>query len=302
MFLPGSRKDMTKREWDSLDFIYISGEAVMDHPSLGQSVICRLLEAEGYRVGIISQPRTDEDYKKLGEPNIAFLVSSGVIDSMVNNYTVAKRKRTDDAYSEGNKGGKRPDRAVIVYSNKLRELFPDSFIIIGGTEASLRRFAHYDYWADRVMKSILVDSKADLLSFGMGEKTYWEICSLLKKNVPIEKMKNIFGTCVMIDETEFRKMKEKGNEFLLLPSFDECIQNKKKYAEAFKIQYQNQDSITGKCLFKSTERFIWFKIRFKHLLSKENLIRFMLFLMKEHIILCMKRVVVLRHLKKLSLA
>lgn len=145
---------------------------MMDHPSLGQSVITRLLENEGFKVGIIAQPKSDADYKKLGTPKHAFLISSGTIDSMVNNYTVNKRKRNDDVFSPGSKGGNRPDRAIIVYSNKVRSLFPESYIIIGGIESSLRRFAHYDYWSDSVMQSILVDSEADLLMFGMGEKTY----------------------------------------------------------------------------------------------------------------------------------
>lgn len=246
MFLPVSKEDMELRGWDSLDFIFITGEAYMDHPSLGQSVITRLLEAEGFKVGVIAQPKSNKDYMKLGTPNIAFLVSSGTIDSMVNNYTVNKKKRNDDVYSPG-KGNNRPDRATIVYSNKVKELFPDSFVMIGGLEASLRRFSHYDYWNDEVMSSILVDSKADLLMFGMGEKTYWEMSAFLKRSVPVNKLKNLRGTCYLATREELDKLMTK-EEVLVLPSDKECKESKKKYAEAFKIQYENQDAINGKMM------------------------------------------------------
>ena len=176
-FLP-----ITKEEaGGSLDFILISADAYVDHPSFGHAIISRLIEREGFSVGIIPQPQTDEEYRRLGTPNIAFFVSGGVVDSMVNNYTVAKIRRTTDVYSEGGKFGKRPDRAVTVYTRALKRLFPEVPVAIGGIEASLRRFAHYDYWADRVMPSILVDSGADLLMYGMGERPLLDILALVRK-------------------------------------------------------------------------------------------------------------------------
>lgn len=171
-FMVISRDDMRKRGWEQLDFIIISGDAYIDHPSFGTAIIARVLEDAGYKVGIIAQPdwRDIQDFKKLGEPKYAFLVTSGNMDSMVNHYSVSKHRRSYDNYSPGGKRGLRPDRAVIVYSNKLREAYTDTAVIIGGIEASLRRFAYYDYWDDSVRRSILFDSRADLLVYGMGEK------------------------------------------------------------------------------------------------------------------------------------
>ena len=181
-FLPISKEDLKKRNIDQLDFIIVTGDAYVDHPSFGTAIIGRTLESQGFTVGIIPQPKWDsvEDFKKLGTPKYAFLVNSGNIDSMVNHYTAAKKKRHDDLYSPGGKSGFRPDRAVIVYCNRIREAFKDIPIIIGGIEASLRRFAHYDYWSDKVRRSILLDSKADLLSYGMGEKTTIQIAEMFR--------------------------------------------------------------------------------------------------------------------------
>ena len=241
MFLPICKEDMLERGLENLDFILVTGEAYCDHPSFGHAIVSRLIESEGFTIGIISQPQKDEDYKIYGKPNIAFLVSSGVIDSMVNNYTVAKKKRKKDVYSPGGKVGLRPDRATIVYSNKLRELFKDSYIMIGGVEASLRRFAHYDYFKDNVMPSILEDSKADLLMYGMGERPLWDICNLLKRGVPVEKIKDIPGTCYLLN-----KMPDVDDNTLVLSSFEKVSEDKIEYAKAFLLQSEEQDDIYGK--------------------------------------------------------
>lgn len=260
-FLPINLQNMKERGWDRLDFLYISGDAYIDHPSFGHAIITRLLESEGYRVGIISQPdwRNNEDFMTLGRPKYAVLISSGVIDSMVNHYTASKKPRSEDAYSPGGKAGLRPDRAVIVYSNKAKEVFKGLPVIIGGIEASLRRFAHYDYWDDKVRKSIIQDSKADLLIYGMGEKPIMEIASRLKQGIPIEEIRDVRGTTYIssFDNlpdsikqyiSEGGQEKDTGQRITVLPSFEEVSQNKRKYAEAFKIQYDEQDAITGKIL------------------------------------------------------
>ncbi|HBN29134.1 MAG TPA: YgiQ family radical SAM protein, partial [Clostridiaceae bacterium] len=227
-------------------FICVSGDAYVDHPSFGIAIVTRLLEYMGFKVGIIPQPnwKDKNDFMKLGKPNIAFLVSSGNIDSMVNHYTAAKRKRHDDIYSPGGKSGYRPDRAVIVYCNRIREAYKDVPIIIGGIEASLRRFAHYDYWDDRVRNSILVDSSADLLIYGMGENPLLEIGNLLKYGKNIKDIKDIRGTCYMADENSLPK------DAIELPSFEKVSQDKMEYAKAFKIQFQEQDAVTGKALYQ----------------------------------------------------
>ncbi|HBF77289.1 MAG TPA: YgiQ family radical SAM protein [Clostridiaceae bacterium] len=245
-FLPISIEDMKARGYDSLDFICVSGDAYVDHPSFGIAIVTRLLEYMGFKVGIIPQPnwKDKNDFMKLGKPNIAFLVSSGNIDSMVNHYTAAKRKRHDDIYSPGGKSGYRPDRAVIVYCNRIREAYKDVPIIIGGIEASLRRFAHYDYWDDRVRNSILVDSSADLLIYGMGENPLLEIGNLLKYGKNIKDIKDIRGTCYMADENSLPK------DAIELPSFEKVSQDKMEYAKAFKIQFQEQDAVTGKALYQ----------------------------------------------------
>ncbi|MCX7842437.1 MAG: YgiQ family radical SAM protein [Clostridia bacterium] len=269
-FLPVTKEDMEKRGWEQLDFLYISGDAYVDHPSFGHAIITRLLESEGYRVGIIPQPdwRSNDDFMTLGRPKYGVLISSGVIDSMVNHYTAAKKPRSEDQYSPGGRAGMRPDRAVIVYSNKARELFKDVPIIIGGIEASLRRFAHYDYWEDKVRRSILFDSKADILIYGMGEKPILEIAKLLKSGTPAGDIREVRGTAVIAGmdnlKDEVRKCIEEGNSkeqssssFRVLSSYEEVAKDKLLYAKAFKIQYDEQDSISGATLIqKHGDRFL----------------------------------------------
>jgi uncharacterized radical SAM protein YgiQ len=260
-FLPVTLEDMNERGWEQLDFLYISGDAYVDHPSFGHAIITRVLENEGFKVGVIAQPnwRSSEDFKKLGRPRYGVLISSGVIDSMVNHYTASKKKRSGDLYSPGGKSGHRPDRAVIVYANKIKEIFKDTPVIIGGIEASLRRFAHYDYWDDRVRRSILADSKADLLLYGMGEKPITEMARLLKKDVPVKGIKNIRGSAYLASYDELpanikSALASKGSkDVAILPSYNEVSENKKSYAEAFKIQYNEQDAITGKILVQQQD-------------------------------------------------
>ena len=194
-FLPITKEEMKALGWDRPDFVFVTGDAYVDHPSFGVAIISRVLEADGYRVAILPQPdwRSCEDFKRFGRPRLGFLVTSGNIDSMVAHYTAAKKKRSDDYYTPGGKAGRRPDRAVIVYCNRIREAFGDVPIIIGGLEASLRRFAHYDYWDDKVRRSVLVDSRADLLSYGMGEKALRRVAELLDKGVPIKKIRDVRG-------------------------------------------------------------------------------------------------------------
>lgn len=243
-FLPITREDMQRRGWDQLDFIFVSGDAYVDHPSFGPAILCRILEKHGYKVGIIAQPdwRSKVDFKKLGRPKLGFLVSSGNLDSMLNKFTAAKKYRSDDNYSPGGKAGLRPDRAVIVYANRLREAWKQTPIIIGGIEASLRRFAHYDYWSDSVRRSVLLDSRADLLVYGMGEKQVVDIASQLKQGIDIAAIASVKGTCYLAENLESTW------DFLSLPSYEEVMANKKAFAEAFKIQYIEQDSIRGKTL------------------------------------------------------
>lgn len=255
MFLPVNKKDMQARNWGELDFIYISGEAYVDHPSFGHALITRLFEAEGFKIGIIPLPQTKEDYLRLGIPKIGVLISSGVIDSMVNHYTVAKKKRSEDEYAPGGKAGLRPDRATIVYSQKVREYMGDVPVIIGGIEASLRRFAHYDYWDDSVRNSILIDSSADLLVYGMGEKPFWDICKLLQRGVPLKNIKNIPGTAYMSTYNNLPKeikkcvdSNESNDKIKILHSAEEVKESKLKYAESFKIQYTEQDFKNGATL------------------------------------------------------
>ena len=195
-FLPISKQNMTELGWDRPDFVYVTGDAYVDHPSFGVSIISRVLEAEGFRIAILAQPdyKSCEAFKEFGRPRLGFLVTAGNIDSMVAHYTAAKKKRTYDYYSAGGKAGLRPDRATIVYCNRIREAYGDVPIIIGGLEASLRRFAHYDYWADNVRRSILVDSRADILTYGMGENILIRIAKLLDKGVPVKKIHDVRGT------------------------------------------------------------------------------------------------------------
>ncbi|MBQ8431378.1 MAG: YgiQ family radical SAM protein [Clostridia bacterium] len=244
-FLPLCRADMEARGWDAPDFVYVTGDAYVDHPSFGVSIISRVLEDAGFRVAILSQPdyKSADAFKEYGRPRLGFLVTSGNIDSMVAHYTAAKKKRSFDYYSPGGKMGNRPDRAVIVYCNRIREAFGDVPIILGGLEASLRRFAHYDYWDDKVRRSVLVDSRADLLTYGMGEKILVRIAQLLDKGVPIRKIRDVRGTVYLCKPDE-------PIHYDVAATFDynELKEDKRKYAEAFGVQYKNQDSINGRAI------------------------------------------------------
>lgn len=243
-FLPINIDDMKKRGWNECDFVFVTGDAYVDHSSFAVSVISRLLERFGYKVGIIPQPdwRNLSSFKVLGKPKLAFLVNSGNIDSMVNHYTTFKKKRSGDAYSPGGKANLRPDRAVIVYSNRIREAYKDVPIIIGGIEASLRRLSHYDYWSDSVKRSVLLDSGSDLLVYGMGEKAMIEIAEALESGIPIEEITFINGT---IYKT---KNKERPYNPIFLPTYNEVVSSKQKYGESFKLQYENTDSKSAKTL------------------------------------------------------
>ncbi len=244
-FLPVSAADVRARNWSEVDFVYVSGDAYVDHPSFGVAIISRVLEAEGFRVAILSQPdyRSTDDFKRFGRPRLGFLVTSGNIDSMVAHYTVSKKKRTYDYYSPGGKMGQRPDRAVIVYCNRIREAYGDVPIIIGGLEASLRRFAHYDYWDDRVRRSILVDSRADLLSYGMGENTILRIAKLLDRGVPIKKIRDVRGTVYLA------RIGERINyDFVETYDYDVLKGDKEAYARSFAVQYRNIDSVNARAL------------------------------------------------------
>ena len=246
-FLPISKEDMKKRGWEQLDFICVSGDAYVDHPSFGIAIISRVLESKGYKVGIIAQPdwRSVDDFKKLGKPRLGFLISSGNLDSMVNHYTASKKPRSDDAYSPGGKSGYRPDRAVIVYCNRVREAYKDVPIIIGGIEASLRRFAHYDYWDDRVRRSIIVDSGADLLVYGMGEKQIIDIADFLNEGKRIGEITDVAGTVYISDS-----IPENNDDIVIISSYSEVAASKKKYAEACRIQYEEHDPMRGKIIIQ----------------------------------------------------
>ncbi len=244
-FLPVTYEDMSERGWDRPDFVYVSGDAYVDHPSFGPAIISRVLEAAGFRVAMLSQPdyKSANDFKRFGKPRLGFLVSAGNIDSMVAHYTVSKKKRNYDYYSPGGRMGNRPDRAVIVYCNRIREAYGDVPIIIGGLEASLRRFAHYDYWDDKVRRSILVDSRADILTYGMGENIILRLAELLDKGVPVKKIHDVRGT-VYLTSHDDKVHYPRVDTF----SYDELKSDKSKYAEAYKMQYLNQDSISGKAV------------------------------------------------------
>ena len=244
-FLPVSVADVEARGWSDVDFVYVSGDAYVDHPSFGVSIISRVLEAAGFRVAILAQPdyKSCEDFKRFGRPRLGFLVTGGNIDSMVAHYTVSKKKRSYDYYTAGGKAGKRPDRAVIVYCNRIREAYGDVPIIIGGLEASLRRFAHYDYWDDRVRRSILVDSRADILSYGMGENTLVKIAKLLDKGVPVRKIRDIRGTAFLAKRGD-----KVHYEYKEIGDYDTLKEDKRAYARAFGVQYKNADSVSGLAL------------------------------------------------------
>ena len=244
-FLPVSREECRALGWDVPDFVYVSGDAYVDHPSFGAAIISRVLEDAGFRVAILAQPdyTSCEDFKRFGRPRLGFLVSAGNNDSMVAHYTAAKRKRNYDYYSPGGKMGLRPDRATIVYTNRIREAYGDVPVILGGLEASLRRFAHYDYWENRIRRSVLVDSRADILTYGMGENILLRIAKLLDRGIPVKKIRDVRGTvylCGLEDEPHYPV----ADTF----DFNELKNDKALYAKAFGVQYRNQDAITGKAI------------------------------------------------------
>ncbi len=243
-FLPVSRQDMMDRGIEQLDFVYIIGDAYVDHPSFGHAVISRVLEAHGYRVGIISQPdwKDENSITILGKPRLAFLISAGNMDSMVNHYFVSKKRRSTDAYTPGGVVGKRPDYAAVVYGNLLRRKYKDVPVIIGGIEASLRRLAHYDYWSNSLKRSILLDSQADLISYGMGERSIVEIAEALDGGISVKDITFIPGTVYKTrDLSGITGWKEKSCNAVFLPSYEEMKKNSQKYAESFGIQYKNTD-------------------------------------------------------------
>ncbi len=254
-FLPLSAREMHKAGIAQPDIVLVTGDAYVDHPSFGTAIISRVLEDAGYSVCILSQPKTDADFRQFGRPRLAFFVNSGNIDSMVAHYTAAKRKRSDDAYTAGGKAGARPDRAVIVYSKKIRELYGNIPIAIGGLEASLRRFAHYDYWDDRVRPSILVDSDADLLMYGMGEKHAVEIANRLDRGESVSTMTDILGTCYKVPAKEYA-----WRAAVECPSYDVVKEptesGKKQYAVATKIQQEEQDAVRGRTIIQKHGKVI----------------------------------------------
>lgn len=243
-FLPICKEDMIERGWDYVDFVYVSGDAYVDHSSFGHAIITRLLESHGYRVGIIAQPdwKDKESVTILGEPRLGFLVSAGNMDSMVNHYTVSKKRRHQDAYTPGGVMGKRPDYATVVYGNLIRQTYKHTPIILGGIEASLRRLAHYDYWSNKVKRSILLDSGADIISYGMGEHSIIEIADALNAGIDVKDLTYIDGTVVKVKDLDAIY------EPVILHSYEEVKNNKQSYAESFYIQYQNTDPFTAQRL------------------------------------------------------
>jgi len=246
-FLPICRADMEALGWDRPDFVYVSGDAYVDHPSFGPAIISRVLEDAGFRVAMLPQPdyKSADPFREYGRPRLGFLVSAGNIDSMVAHYTVSGKKRNYDYYSPGGEMGHRPDRAVIVYCNRIRQAYGDVPILIGGLEASLRRMAHYDYWENRVRRSILVDARADLLMYGMGEKTVVRIAQLLDRGVPIKKIHDVRGTCYLTGEGELPHF-----DYIDGESYDTLKQDKAAYARSFGMQYRQMDAITGKAIIE----------------------------------------------------
>ena len=242
-FLPITKQEMEERGWDRPDFVLVTGDAYVDHPTFGAAIISRVLEAYGYRVAILAQPdwKSSDDFTRFGKPELGFLVTAGNIDSMVAHYTAARRRRSDDAYSPGNRAGKRPDRAVIVYTRKLKSLYPDSPVIIGGLEASLRRFAHYDYWDDAIRPSILLDSGADLLTYGMGENQTLEIARRLNSGETVGTMTDIRGTCYAVPTGEYQP-----GPAVDCPSFEQVCASKREYAISCRKQQDEQDAVRGR--------------------------------------------------------
>ena len=254
-FLPTTREEMNARGWDSLDFLLISGDAYVDHPSFGHAIVSRWLEKMGYRVGIIPQPdwRSTHDFCRMGKPRLAVLVAAGNLDSMLNHFTASGKKRRSDSYSPGGKGGMRPNRATLVYCNRVRELWKDVSLIIGGIEASLRRVAHYDYWSDDVRRSLLIDSRADLLIYGMAEKPLESVARMLSEGVPVSAIRDVRGTCW---KTHVR---EDASDAVELPSFDAVCRDKRAFAEAFRLFSLEQDALSGKQLVQ--DQGAWFLVQ-----------------------------------------
>lgn len=246
-FLPISKEDMKKRGFDELDFVLVTGDAYVDHPSFGAAIIARLLESKGFKIGVIAQPnwKDTKDFKKLGKPKLSFLVTGGNIDSMVNHYSVAKKRRDKDLYSPGGKGGLRPDRATIVYCQKIREAYKNVPIMIGGIEASLRRLSHYDYWDNKVRRSILLDSQADILMFGMGEHQIVELAESLASGIPIDQITYVKGTVY-----KTKTLDNIYEEYVMLPSYKEVCNDKVVYAQSFLKQYENTDAVLSKMLIE----------------------------------------------------
>lgn len=249
-FLSTSKDDLLKRGWQELDIILVTGDAYVDHPSYGTSLIGRILEDDGFKVGIIAQPdwKKTDDFKRLGRPKLFFGVTAGNIDSMVANYTANKKRRSTDDYSPGGKAGLRPDRATIIYANRIREAFPNIPVVIGGIEASLRRLTHYDYWSDQVRRSILLDSKADILVYGMGERQILEIARRLQNGADRHGLDSIKGTVVVKNEIGSLK------DFILIPSFEEVNSSKEKFSSAFKTIYSEFDPFRGKTLVQQHDK------------------------------------------------
>lgn len=243
-FLPICKQDMIARGWEQMDFVYVSGDAYVDHPSFGHAIIMRILEAHGYKVGIIAQPdwKDKTSIMEFGEPRLGFLVSSGNMDSMVNHYSVSKKRRQTDAYTPGGVMGKRPDYAAIVYSNLIRQVYKHTPIILGGIEASLRRMAHYDYWSDKLKRSILLDSGADIISYGMGELSIVEIAEALDSGIAVKDITYIPGTVCKVKDLE------SVYDAVMLPTYEELKADKLNYARSFYTQYCNTDPFSGKRL------------------------------------------------------
>jgi uncharacterized radical SAM protein YgiQ len=271
LFLPLSLEEAKNLGFQEFDIILVTGDAYVDHPSFGTALVGRVLWDAGYNVGIIAQPdwKNDTDLRKLGKPRLFFGVTSGNVDSMVNTYTANLKKRHDDVYSPGGTGGLRPNRAAIVYADKLHALFPDTPIVLGGIEASLRRFAHYDYWSDSVRQSILADAPADMVVFGMGERQVVEIARRISKGEEIQDLTDIAGTAIKRELKKWREMEHE--EYVELPSFMEVSQDKNVYAKAFGLHYRNQDPIRGKPVVQQHPKTVIIQNRPAMPLSTEEL-------------------------------
>lgn len=273
-FLPVTLKEMQERGLEQLDFVYVIGDAYVDHPSFGHAIISRILESHGYSVGIISQPdwKNDASITVFGRPRLAFFVSSGNMDSCVNHYSVSRKRRSSDAYTPGGVMGKRPDHAAAVYANLIRRSYRDVPIILGGIEASLRRLAHYDYWTDSFKRSVLLDSQADLISYGMGEKSVVEIADALNSGLAVKDITFIKGT---VYKTRDISGIYQG---IVLPSYEEMKKDKTLYAQSFRTQYENTDFCTGKPLVDLIPTAcMWFRIPRSLLLPQKKWMMFTLF-------------------------